>query len=84
MKRYLVMTIRRPTLDPAMVQPHKDYLEGLRAGGRIELCGAFSDQSGGAYILHAEHLEEAQAIAHADPGHLSGGWDITVYEWLAR
>lgn len=84
MNRYLVMTIRRPALNPAMVQPHKDYLEGLRAGGRIELCGAFSDQSGGAYILFAESLAEAQAIAHEDPGHLSGGWDITVYEWQAR
>ena len=84
MNRYLVMAMRRPTFDPSMVQPHKDYLEGLRAGGRIELCGGFSDQSGGAYLLLAGHLDEARAIAHEDPAHLSGGWDITVYEWQAR
>ncbi len=53
-------------------------------GGRIELCGGFSDQSGGAYLLLAGHLDEAIAIAHDDPAHLSGGWDITVYEWQAH
>lgn len=84
MNRYLVMTMRRPTFDPAFVQPHKDYIEGLRAGGRIELTGPFGDKSGGAYLLLAEHLEEAWAMAHEDPAHTSGGWDITVYEWQAR
>ena len=84
MKRYLVMSMRRSTFDPTIIQPHKDFIEGLRAGGRIELTGPFGDQSGGAYLLLAEHLEEARAIAHEDPAHTSGGWDITVYEWQAR
>ncbi|MHA6204190.1 YciI family protein [Dyella soli] len=84
MNRYLVMVMRRPHFDPAMVQRHKDFLEGLRAGGTLEMTGGFSDKSGGAYVLRVDSMDEALAIAHQDPAHLSGGWDITVYEWQAR
>jgi len=84
MNRYLVMVMRTPYFDPAMVQPHKDFLEGLRTGGRLEMSGPFSDKSGGAYLMRAENMDEAQRIAHEDPAHISGGWDITVYEWHAR
>ena len=84
MNRYLVMAMRRPHFDPAIVQPHKDFLEGLRAGGRLELAGGFSDKTGGAYLMLAHSLDEAVTIAHQDPAHTSGGWDITVYEWQAR
>ncbi|WP_201313373.1 YciI family protein [Dyella sp. EPa41] len=84
MNRYLVMAMRRPDFDPAMVQPHVDFLQGLRAGGRLELSGGFSDKSGGAYLLLAQSMAEALSIAHQDPAHTSGGWEITVYEWQAR
>ena len=84
MNRYLVMAMRRPNFDPAMVQAHLDFLEGLRAGGTLELSGGFSDRSGGAYLLRAADMDEALAIAQQDPAHTSGGWHITVYEWNAR
>jgi uncharacterized protein YciI len=84
MNRYLVMAMRRPNFDPAMVQPHVDFLQGLRTGGRLELSGGFSDKSGGAYLMRAENMDEALSIAHQDPAYTSGGWDITVYEWQAR
>lgn len=84
MNRYLVMVMRGPHFDPAFVQPHKDFVEGLRAGGRLEMTGAFGDKSGGAYLMRAADLAEAQAIAEQDPAHTSGGWDITVYEWNAH
>ncbi len=84
MQRYLVMVMRRPHFDPAMVQPHKDFVEGLRAGGRLEMTGPFSDKSGGAYLMLANDMDEAMAMAHEDPAHVSGGWHITVYEWQAR
>lgn len=84
MNRYLVMAMRRPNFDPAMVQPHLDFLQGLRTGGRLELSGGFSDKSGGAYLMLAEHMDEALSIAHQDPAYTSGGWEITVYEWQAR
>jgi len=84
MNRYLVMMMRRPAFDPAAVQPHLDFLEGLRAGGRLEMTGPFGDKSGGAYLMRATDMEEALAITRQDPAHASGGWDITVYEWNAR
>ena len=84
MNRYLALLIRRPQLDPAAVPLHLAYLDGLREEGRVELSGGFSDKSGGAYLLHAADLAEATAIVHNDPAHVSGGWDITVYEWQAH
>lgn len=83
MNRYLVLLVRRPQCDPAVVPLHRGFLEDLRAQGRNELSGPFGDKSGGAYLLRAESLAEALAIARRDPAHTSGGWDITVHEWLA-
>lgn len=84
MNRYLVLLIRRPQLDPAVVPLHLAFLEGLREEGRVELSGGFSDKSGGAYLLRASDLVEAAALVHRDPAHVSGGWDITLHEWAAH
>jgi uncharacterized protein YciI len=81
MKRFLVMLMRRPQLDPAVIPLHQQFLHALREQGRNEMSGAFADRSGGAYLLSAPSFEEALEIAHADPAHTSGGWDVTVYEW---
>ncbi len=81
MNRYLVLLIRRPQLDPAVVPLHLAFLQNLRKEGWVELSGGFSDKSGGAYLLRASDLTEAMALVHRDPAHLSGGWDITVHEW---
>jgi len=81
MKRFLVMLMRRPQLDLAVVPLHQRFLESLREQGRNEMSGGFADKSGGAYLLRAPSLEEALMIAHSDPAHTSGGWDVTVYEW---
>jgi uncharacterized protein YciI len=83
MKRYLVMALRKPGFDAAVVAPHRAFLDDLRVQGRLELTGAFSDQSGGAYVLLAENLDEAIAIVHADPLHTAGASQLTVYEWNA-
>lgn len=84
MNRYLVLLIRRPQLDLAVVPQHLAYLEQLRGEGRVELSGGFGDGSGGAYLLRAADLAEAMALVHGDPAHLSGGWDITLHEWRAH
>jgi uncharacterized protein YciI len=84
MNRYLVMLFRRPQVDPAVVPLHQQFLEDLRAQGRNEMSGPFGDKSGGAYLLRAGSMDEALKIAHSDPAHTSGGWDITLYEWPAR
>jgi uncharacterized protein YciI len=83
MNRYLVILMRRPQFDPAIVPLHQQFLAELGAQGRNEMSGPFGDGSGGAYLLRAGSPEEAEAIVHRDPAHASGGWDVTVHEWLA-
>lgn len=83
MKRYLVLMMRRAGVDPAVVTQHRAYLDQLRAAGRNELSGPFGDHGGGAWLLRASDMAEARAIVAADPASSSGGWDITLHEWLA-
>lgn len=83
MNRYLVLVMRKPSFDPALGPAHKDFLDALRAQGRIELSGPFTDASGGAYLMLAATLEDAQATALRDPLHLHGSSAVTVYEWRA-
>ncbi|GAA0723959.1 YciI family protein [Dokdonella soli] len=84
MNRYLVIALRTPEFDPAVIGPHCHFLDKLRADDRVELSGPFSDKSGGAYLLRAATLDEATTIAHGDPLHLSGASKLTVHEWHAK
>ena len=81
MRRYLVLTLRTMQFDPAVIVPHREHLDRLRACGQLELSGPFADLSGGAYIVRATSLDEAQAIAFSDPVHVSGSSRVMVYEW---
>lgn len=82
MTRYLVMAMRRPSFDEAVIAPHLAFLDDLRAAGQLEMTGGFSDRSGGAYVLvNVASVEEARAIAARDPLALTGTSDLTVYEW---
>lgn len=83
LQRYLVVTLRRDAFDPDMIEPHYAFLDGLRSRGLLELAGPFTDRSGGAYLLRAESLEAANAIAHEDPLHASGSSEVSVREWNA-
>ena len=83
MKRFLVLTLRRPQFDPAVIAPHYAHLDHLRADGVLELSGPFPDKTGGAYVVRAGSLEEAQALAFADPLHVSGASEVSVREWDA-
>ncbi|MEO6518509.1 MAG: YciI family protein [Pseudoxanthomonas sp.] len=79
--RYLVMAMRTPDFNVEVIAPHLAFLEALRAAGRLEMTGGFSDQSGGAYLLQAASLEDAQACVATDPLATSGASVLTVYEW---
>ncbi len=85
MTRYLVMAMRRPSFDDAVIAPHLAFLEELRAMGQLEMTGGFSDRSGGAYVLvNVSSLDEARTVAARDPLALTGTSDLTVYEWNTR
>jgi len=85
MPHYLVLAIRKPGFDEAVVAPHVTWLEDLRARGLLVSSGGFSDRSGGAYVLHGlGSLAEAQALVATDPLAVTGNSDFTVHEWNAR
>ena len=85
MTRYLVMAMRRPSFDDAVIAPHLAFLDELRAAGQLEMTGGFSDKSGGAYVLvNVASLDEAKAIIARDPLAVTGTSDLTVHEWNIR
>lgn len=85
MIRYLVMAMRRPSFNDAVIAPHLAFLDELCAAGQLETTGGFSDKTGGAYVLvNLASLDEAKAIAARDPLALTGTSDLTVYEWNTR
>lgn len=85
MKLYLVMAMRKPSFDDAVIAPHKAFLDALRAQGRLHLTGGFSDGSGGAYVLaNVADLDEARAIVANDPLVLQDSSELTLHEWNTR
>jgi uncharacterized protein YciI len=82
--KYLVLAIRRPAFRPEVGEAHQAFLAGLRQEGMLVMNGPFGDKTGGAYVLQAESLEQAQAIAHCDPLHVEGCSDLSVWEWDVR
>lgn len=84
MKRYLVMAMRKPEFNDAVVIPHLEFLDALRVAGQLEMTGGFSDKTGGAYVLQVDSLAVAQAIADSDPLTTTGSSLLTVYEWNTR
>ncbi|MBF6435804.1 YciI family protein [Nocardia cyriacigeorgica] len=81
MHKYLVMVMRTPRFDPAVVEPHKQFLAELRAKGMLQETGRFTDGTGGAYIVLADSLDQAREIVFTDPVHTTGASEVTVYEW---
>lgn len=84
MYRYLVITFRTPAFQIGVIEQHYAYLDQLRAQGKLELAGPFTDKSGGAYLIKADSLGEAQSLAFNDPLHISGSSLVTVHEWSAK
>ena len=84
MNRYLVLTARKPTFDPAVIEPHYAFLDVLRKRGQLELAGPFTDKTGGAYLLRVEDMAAAEEIAFSDPVHTSGSSVVSVHEWNAK
>jgi len=84
MKRYLVLAMRKPEFNHAVVNPHLEFLDLLRHAGQLEMTGGFSDKTGGAYVLLVDSLAVAQAIADADPLTITGSSLLTVHEWNTR
>jgi len=85
MKLYLVLAMRKPSFDDAVIAPHKAFLDALSADDQLHLTGGFSDGTGGAYVLkNIDTLETAKAIVATDPLAIHGSSELTVHEWNTR
>ena len=82
MKRYLVLALRKTDFNEEVIAPHLVFLDALRADGKLEITGGFTDKSGGAYVLNAANLAEARALVDRDP--LAASSQMSVYEWNTR
>jgi uncharacterized protein YciI len=81
MKFFLVLTMRTPRFDPVVIPAHYAHLDALKTAGKLDAFGPFTDKSGGAYLVRAESLQDARALAFADPVYLTGSSEVTVREW---
>ncbi len=78
--------------DPASLQEslpaHLDYQKSLEAKGALVFAGPLSDASGesmsggGLIVYRAGSIEEATALAEADPMHRDGKRRFTLRRWL--
>jgi len=69
-------------------EAHLAYQAEQETAGRLAFAGPLSDESGemmsggGMIIYRADSLEEAHALASADPMHSSGARSFTIRCWL--
>ncbi len=73
-----------------MLPSHLAYQADLEAAGKLAFAGPVSDESGenlfgeGMIIYRADSLEEARALAEADPMHKSGTRSFEMRRWLVN
>lgn len=81
-----------PTVDPGSLQEtlpaHLEYQRTLEERGALMFAGPLSDASGeamsggGLIVYRAGSLDEARALAEADPMHREGKRSFTLRRWL--
>ncbi|MDO6584765.1 YciI family protein [Salipiger sp. 1_MG-2023] len=75
---------------PEVLPAHLEYQRKLESQGSLFLAGPLSDETGtqiegaGLVILRAASLEEARALADADPMHSRGARSYTLRRWLVN
>ncbi len=88
----LYMVLSTPAADPETVKAtlpdHLAYQAELEAKGALFLAGPVSDETGelmqamGLIIYRAASLEEARALAEADPMHKAGARSFVLRRWM--
>mmetsp|Transcript_6887 Transcript_6887/g.10883 ORF Transcript_6887/g.10883 Transcript_6887/m.10883 type:complete len:129 (+) Transcript_6887:28-414(+) len=72
----------------AALPDHLAYQADLERAGKLALAGPMSDESGdnmqgvGLIIYRAASLEDARALAEADPMHKSGARSFVLRRWM--
>jgi len=81
--RYVILLTPRAgvALTESLIRAHVAHLRQLHAAGRLVLCGPFGDHPGGMVIIRAGSMDEACAVAAADPFVVAGAEDFEVRTW---
>jgi uncharacterized protein YciI len=88
---YMVFLKRGPTWTPEETEEteqlqkrHLAYLRQMRRAGKMIMSGPFTDggQLRGVSVYRVETLEEARALAGADPAVLAGRLAVEVHPWF--
>lgn len=90
----LYVVVSEPAGDPEAVKAalgdHLAYQSEQEKAGRLAFAGPMSDPSGenmegtGLIIYRAGDMDEARALAEADPMHRSGARTFTIRRWLVN
>ncbi|RBW70086.1 YciI family protein [Bacillus taeanensis] len=83
MKKFLVLIKRKESFTGNFIQGHREFLQGLKNDQTLVTGGGFEDQTGGAYVLQAASLDEANILASHDPMNQENEAVYTVKEWNA-
>lgn len=83
-----------PAKDPealkAVLPDHLAYQRQLEESGRLVLAGPQSDETGeemqgrGLIVYRAASMQDARALADADPMHATGARSYTLRKWLVN
>ena len=63
------------------LKEHGRYLLNLYAKGVLKFAGPFSDDTGGASVITARDLDEANALIAADPAVVSQVFVYALHPW---
>ena len=62
-------------------EDHRQWLDDQHKAGRLIFSGPTTDGAFGVYVMLAKNLDEAKALAAADPHHERGIRKMEVLEW---
>ena len=65
--------------------PHRDYIQGLKAAGKVALAGPLVDDSGGLIVYEAQTAEEVEDLIREDPfakGGVFVSWKILPWNLI--
>lgn len=65
----------------ALLEPHRDWLKRGFASGHLLMAGRREPRIGGVIVIKAETVEEAQALAAADPFITGGVAEFELIAW---
>jgi uncharacterized protein YciI len=84
LKQFLVIIERKPSFTGKSLQGHRDFLQKLKNDNVLKVAGGFVDQTGGAYVIQVDSLEEAVKIVNRDPMKIEKHSIYSLKEWNAK